>query len=116
MYTIKSVTAKEKFILSVVFTDGTIKEYDMQSLFEIFPQFRDFEKVDGLFEQVKVDVGGYGIYWNDDLDLDANDLWDSRLIDCVERALDEADKAAMEDSRRYTHEEVFANIRRRVND
>ena len=39
----------------------------------------------------------------------------SRLTDGVESALDEADKAAMEDDRRYTHEEVFANLRRRVN-
>ena len=39
----------------------------------------------------------------------------SRLTDGVESALDEADKAAMEDDRRYTHEEVFSNLRRRVN-
>ena len=39
----------------------------------------------------------------------------SRLTDGVEAALDEADKAALEKDRRYTHEEVFTNIRRRVN-
>lgn len=76
MYTIKSVKAKEKYILSAVFIDGTIKEYDMQPLFKIFPQFNDFEEIDGLFEKVKVDAGGYGVYWNDDLDLDANDIWE----------------------------------------
>ena len=31
----------------------------------------------------------------------------SRLTDGVESALDEADKAAMEADKRYTHEEVF---------
>jgi hypothetical protein len=30
--------------------------------------------------------------------------------DGVESALDEADRVAMEDHRRYTHEEVFSNI------
>ncbi len=39
----------------------------------------------------------------------------SRLTDGMESALDEAEKAAMEDDRRYTHEEVFSNLRRRVN-
>ncbi len=31
-------------------------------------------------------------------------------------ALDEADKPAEEDDRRYTHEEIFANLRRKIND
>lgn len=39
----------------------------------------------------------------------------SRLTDGIEAALDMADKAAEEDDRRYTHEEVFSNLRRRVN-
>lgn len=39
----------------------------------------------------------------------------SRLTDGVESALDEADKAAMEADRRYTHEEVFSSLRRRIN-
>ena len=36
----------------------------------------------------------------------------SRLIDGVEYALDEADKAAKNDSRRLTHEEVFSKFRK----
>ena len=39
----------------------------------------------------------------------------SRLTDGIEAALDMADKAAEEDDRRYTHVEVFSNLRRRVN-
>ena len=39
----------------------------------------------------------------------------SRLTDGIEAALDMADKAAEEDDRRYTHEEVFSNLRSRVN-
>jgi len=39
----------------------------------------------------------------------------SKLTDGAELLLDEADKAAIEDSRRFTHEEVFVNLRRRVN-
>lgn len=39
----------------------------------------------------------------------------SRLTDGVEKALDEADHAAEKDSRRLTHDEVFGNIRRKMN-
>ena len=39
----------------------------------------------------------------------------SRLVDPVERALDEADYLAETDPRRMTHEEVFNDIRRRLN-
>ena len=31
--------------------------------------------IPGLFEQVKVDSGGYGISWNDELDLSCNELY-----------------------------------------
>lgn len=40
----------------------------------------------------------------------------SRLTDSVEAALDEADMLAAESDRRYTHDEVFANLRRKVNE
>jgi hypothetical protein len=38
------------------------------------------------------------------------------LVDSVENLLDEADRAAETDSRRYTHEEVFGGIRKRINE
>ena len=37
----------------------------------------------------------------------------SKLTDGIEADLDMADKSAEEDDRRYTHEEVFSNLRRR---
>ena len=73
-------------------------------------KFTDIEKAVGAGEPVYLTKNGYGTMVV--LSLEAY----SRLTDGVERALDEADKAAMEDSRRYTHEEVFSNLRRRVND
>ena len=39
----------------------------------------------------------------------------SQLTDGVKAALDEADRAAAEDSRRMTHEEVFGSLRRKIN-
>lgn len=76
MHKIKSVKPLENCIISIVFFDGTIKEYDMKNLYAIFPQFKIFDTDKKLFSNVHVDAGGYGISWNDELDLDANDLWE----------------------------------------
>lgn len=73
-------------------------------------KFPDIEKAVGGGDPVYLTKNGYGAMVV--LSLEAY----SRLTDGVESALDEADKAAMEDDRRYTHEEVFSNLRRRVND
>lgn len=39
----------------------------------------------------------------------------SQLTDGVEAALDEADRAATENSRRMNHEEVFGGLRKKIN-
>ena len=40
----------------------------------------------------------------------------SRMADAIEIALDEADARAEESPYRMTHEEVFGNMRKRIND
>ena len=73
-------------------------------------KFPDIERAVGGGEPVYLTKNGYGAMVV--LSLEAY----SRLTDGVESALDEADRAALEDNRRYTHEEVFSNLRRRMND
>ncbi|MDD6056864.1 MAG: DUF2442 domain-containing protein [Clostridiales bacterium] len=70
------MTPKDNYILSAVFQDGTTKEYDIKPLFVEIPVFKDLEEINGLFEQVRVDVGGYGISWNDNIDLSADEIWE----------------------------------------
>ena len=72
-------------------------------------KFPDIERAVGGGDPVYLTKNGYGAMVV--LSLEAY----SRLTDVVENALDEADRAAMEDNRRYTHEEVFSNLRRRIN-
>lgn len=74
---IKEVRTLENFVVSVVFQDGVEREYNIQSLFSDYPQFRIFETMPELFGQVQVDVGGCGISWNDELDLSAEEIWDN---------------------------------------
>ena len=73
---IKSVKPLENLKLSAVFQDGTEKEYNVGALTSVFPQFKEFEANPELFAQVKVDVGGYGVSWNDELDLSADEIWE----------------------------------------
>lgn len=73
---VKSIKPLENNVLIATFFDGTIKEYDVKCLYGIFPQFRVFDIDGNLFGQVQVDAGGYGISWSDDLDLDADDIWE----------------------------------------
>lgn len=74
LYKVQSVTPEENFILSVVFADGVRKKYDLKPLFEKWPVFRDLRDIAGLYRQVKVDIGGLGISWNDTIDLAAEEL------------------------------------------
>ena len=72
-------------------------------------KFADIEKAVVGGEPVYLTKNGYGTMVV--LSLEAY----SKLTDGAEIALDEADKAAMEDTRRYAHDEVFSNLRRRIN-
>ena len=79
MHRIKSVIPKDNHTLYVIFQNGVEKQYDMRQLYPVFPQFENFEKISGLFQQVTVDVGGYGVSWNDELDLEAEELWENGI-------------------------------------
>ena len=73
-------------------------------------KFPDIEKIVNNGEPVYLTKNGYGAMVVLSLEMY------SRLTDSVEIALDEADKAAKEDTRRMTHEEVFGNLRRKLNE
>ena len=72
---VKSVTPLPNYMLLVHFADGVAKQYDVKPLFESMGDFKAFQTIPGLFEQVTADPGGYGISWNDDLDLACDELW-----------------------------------------
>lgn len=80
---IQSVKPLNDLKLSVIFQNGVEKEYDIHNLYSVFPQYKEFETNSDLFHQVQVDVGGYGISWNDDLDLDAEDIWEDGIEICT---------------------------------
>lgn len=72
---IKEVTALADYRLCVQFAEGVTKTYDVKPLFDKWPVFQEFKTSQHLFYDVKVDTGGLGIVWNDDLDLACDELF-----------------------------------------
>lgn len=70
-----SVETKEDFIIIAEFDDEVVKKYDVKPLFNEISIFKDLKNIVGLFEQVKIDVGGYGIVWNDYIDLSSDEIY-----------------------------------------
>ncbi len=76
-YKIKKVKILENYIIEITFQNDIVKHYDVSTLFEKWSVFKQFETDKNLFQQVQVDKGGYGISWNDEIDLSCNELWEN---------------------------------------
>jgi len=76
---VESVAAIGPFRLRVRFVNGVEKLYDCRPVLDR-PQFQ-LIKNEAFFRAVRVDPGGYGISWNDDIDLSEYELWtNGRLV------------------------------------
>lgn len=73
-YRIDSVQPLPDSRLLVRFMNGVVKEYDFKPLIKSWDVFTPLAD-NSLFKQVRVSHGGYGVEWNDELDLSCNDLW-----------------------------------------
>ncbi|GHV28972.1 hypothetical protein FACS1894167_07320 [Synergistales bacterium] len=76
-YTVKEVSPLPEYRLLVSFGNGEQKQYNVKPLFDKWEAFQSLFLTKGLFEQVRVDTGGYGVSWNDELDLSCNELYNN---------------------------------------
>lgn len=83
---IKSVTPLKEKRLLVTFVNGVQKIYDCQWLLNL-ERFQ-LLKNEAFFKAVTVDPGGYGISWNEEMDLSEYELW-NRGVE-VEPSTDES--------------------------
>jgi DNA-binding XRE family transcriptional regulator len=65
---------KEGTTLELTFQNGEVKAYDMAVLFGKYPQLEVLKDRE-LFLQGKL-MGSYGIIWNDDLDIEAETIYE----------------------------------------
>ena len=74
---VKNVNAMPDYKLSVQFCEGVTKIYDVSPLFEKYGFFLPLKDSPELFSSVTVDQGGYGIIWNDEIDISCDELWEN---------------------------------------
>ena len=72
---VKEVSVLPAYKISVRFAEGITKIYDVAPLFEKYNVFTPLKDNDRLFSSVMVDQGGYGVIWNDDIDISCDELW-----------------------------------------
>ena len=72
---IKNLTPLENYFLRVEFTDGKIVLYDVKEDIEAIPSYIVLKTTYGLFNQVQVDESGTCVFWNDEIDLPADAIY-----------------------------------------
>jgi hypothetical protein len=70
---IEAVQTVGRARLLIRFRNGQQRGYDCEPLFSR-PQFRLLSNP-AFFRAVRVDAGGYGLSWNDHIDLSEHELW-----------------------------------------
>ena len=60
--------------MELTFQDGKVKQYDMSVLFDKYPQLQALEDR-ALFLSGQL-IGAYGIVWNDDVDIEAETIYE----------------------------------------
>ena len=75
---IVEIKPKDNFILIVKFENGVERQYDIKILMNKFEVFKELNN-EILFKNVKIDVGGYGISWNENIDLSSEEIWNNGI-------------------------------------
>ena len=78
-YKVKNVRPLPNLLLLVDFENGVQKQYALEPLLSKWKTFAILKNNENLFNKVKVDGKGYGISWNDDLDLSCNELFENGI-------------------------------------
>lgn len=74
---IKNINIMPNYKLNIQFAEGITKIYDVSNLFEKNKIFTSLKDNHLLFESATVDKGGYGVIWNDNIDISCNELWNN---------------------------------------
>ncbi len=76
---LKKVTPLDDFILEAEFTSGVVKRYDLKPLMDEIEYFVEMKENPEIFKDAIVEIGGYGISWNDVLDVAAEEVWEKGI-------------------------------------
>ena len=72
---ISSLTTLPDYLLSVTFDDGKRVLYDVKEDMNL-PGYDALREITGLFEQVRLDKSRTCVYWNDEIDLPSDAIYE----------------------------------------
>ena len=73
---IKLVEPMPDFKLKVLFDDGKTVIYNVKEDIETIESYKDLATVHGLFQQVQLDESRTCVYWNDQIDLPSDTIYE----------------------------------------
>ena len=73
---ISKLSILDDYILFVEFDDGYKVMYDVKDDINTLPSFRPLVDVYGLFNQAQLDTSRTCVYWNDEIDLASDSIYE----------------------------------------
>lgn len=73
---IKSVKPLDNYILQVIFDDGKEVLYDVKEDIDTIDSYSDLRDIYGLFRQVQLDQSRTCVFWNDEIDLPSDVIYE----------------------------------------
>ena len=73
---IKIVEPLPDYKLKVLFDDGKTVIYDVKEDIDTIESYKDLATVHGLFQQVQLDESRTCVYWNDQIDLPSDTIYE----------------------------------------
>lgn len=73
---IKSIQPLPDYLLKVVFDNGKTVKYDVKEDMKEIPSYKALETVQGLFWQVQPDESRTCVFWNDEIDLPSDAIYE----------------------------------------
>lgn len=73
---VRNVKPLNDYILYVEFDDNKCVEYDMNEDIDTLPGYDNLKRINGLWNQVKIDESRTCIFWNDSIDLPSDTLYE----------------------------------------
>ena len=72
---ISSIKPMPDYLLDVSFDDGRRVIYDVKEDIDSIPAFKPLESIHGLFQNVQLDQSRTCVYWNDEIDLPSDAIY-----------------------------------------
>lgn len=72
---IKEIKPMPDYMLSVLFDDGKRVIYDVKTDFHL-PGYDALHQINGLFQQAQLDTSRTCVYWNDEVDLPSDVIYE----------------------------------------